>query len=233
MAIQRHVVVIPRNDGGIEIHPMKDWLRLHPDQMPPHLDSNPTKSTSWRLRNGLRKMGWTMEETPTEVRLLSPQIDKDKLGEVLEPPAADEDEDENPYFSLEYQLRDFLADNLGIVEINGKRLTLHKDENGDGVEYQTPVGPIDILATDNVGAFYVFELKRANSSDRAMGQVARYMGWIKQTIGKGKDVYGVIVARAISNNLKFARAVVPNVYLFEYEVSFTLKQAHELSTSPG
>ena len=104
------------------------------------------------------------------------------------------------------------------------------EETGrDGIEYPSAVGPIDILAVDDEGAFFVFELKRANSPDRALGQVARYMGWVKQTIGKGKNVYGVIVAKAISENLKFARTVVPDVYLFEYQVSFTLNQAHELS----
>jgi endonuclease len=225
MAVQRHVVVIPTTDGGVELRPMKEWLKQHPDQMPKHLDPNPGMSNSHRIRSGLRKMGWTMEVTPTEVRLLAPGV---KLDEVLGPPAED-DEDESPYFSLEYQLRDFLADNLGVIKINGRKLTLYEDKNGDGVEYDTPVGPIDILAVDDKGAFFVFELKRASSPDRAVGQVARYMGWVKQTIGNGKDVYGVIVAKAISEKLKFARTVVPNVYLFEYEVSFTLKQAHDLA----
>jgi endonuclease len=229
MAIQRHVVVIPRDDGGIEIHPMKEWLRQHPDQMPPHLDPDPTASTSHQLRSGLRKMGWTMEETPTEVRVLAPGT-KVKIGEgVLEPPPETDGEDESFFFSLEYQLRDFLADNLAVVEINGRKLRLFIDATGrDGIEYPSPVGPIDILAVDNDGAFFVFELKRANSPD-ALGQVTRYMGWVKQTIGKGKDVYGIIVAKTISEKLKFARTVVPNVYLFEYQVSFALTQAHDLS----
>jgi endonuclease len=56
-------------------------------------------------------MDWTMEVTPTEVRLLVPGV---KLDEVLGPRAED-DEDESPYFSLEYQLRHFLADNLGVI----------------------------------------------------------------------------------------------------------------------
>jgi RecB family endonuclease NucS len=52
----------------------------------------------------------------------------------------------------------------------------------DGVEYPTAVGPIDILAADDSGAFFVFELKRARSPDHAMGQLTRYMGWVRQTI---------------------------------------------------
>ena len=39
---------------------------------------------------------------------------------------------------------------------------------------------------------------------------------------------GVIVAKGISDSLRFAVAVVPNVSLFEYEVEFHLKPAHEI-----
>jgi hypothetical protein len=230
MALQRrHVVVIPRDDGGVEIHPMKQWFKLHPNQMPPNLDPSPAKSTSHEIRRGLQKVGWTLEETPTEVRLLAPGTqDKVQLDDVISS-SVDDDGDGSSTFALEAQLRDFLADNLGAVKIDGKQLTLYKDTTGDGVEYATPVGLIDILATDNKGAFFVFELKRANSPDKAIGQVARYMGWVKRTIGKDNDVYGVIVAKGIGEKLRFARTVVPNVYLFEYEVSFTLKQAHDIA----
>lgn len=134
---------------------------------------------------------------------------------------------EHAHFALEHQLRDFLANNLSLVDIDGKRLSLYQDGNGSGVEYQTAVGPIDILAVDNEGAFYVFELKRGDSSDRAIGQLARYMGWVKQTIGKGRGVYGVIVAKMISDKLRFAREAVPHVYLLEYGLSLALRQAHD------
>ena len=72
----------------------------------------------------------------------------------------------------------------------------------------------------------VFELKRARSPDHAIGQLSRYMGWITSTIGRGKKVRGVIVAKEIGQNLRYSVAVVPNVSLFEYEVKFELKAAH-------
>jgi RecB family endonuclease NucS len=100
--------------------------------------------------------------------------------------------------------------------------------SADGIEYTTAVGPIDILAIDETGAFFVFELKRAASPDYAIGQLARYMGWVKQTIGKDRAVYGVVVAKPISDKLRYAVSVVPNVTLFEYEVEFHLRPAHEL-----
>ena len=233
MAVQRHNVVIPREDGGVEVHPLKEWLRQHPDEVPPGLDA--TSSTSHQLRSGLRRLGWSMEETPTEVRLIKPGTASGPkiVDDVLGRDGSDEfvnDEAAEPFFSLEYQLRDFIASNLSTIAINGRRLRLFVDQAGhDGIEYPSAVGPIDILAIDDENSFYVFELKRANSPDRAFGQVARYMGWVRQTIGRERDVFGVIVAKSISENLRYAASIVPNIHLFEYEVEFHLRAAHELA----
>jgi hypothetical protein len=54
------------------------------------------------------------------------------------------------------------------------------------------------------------------------------MGWVRQTIGKGREVNGVIVAKNIGDSLRYAASAVPNVSLFEYEVEFHLKPAHEI-----
>jgi hypothetical protein len=43
---------------------------------------------------------------------------------------------------------------------------------------------------------------------------------------KDQKVRGVIVAKTISENLRYAVGVIPDVSLFEYEVSFQLKPAH-------
>jgi RecB family endonuclease NucS len=113
--------------------------------------------------------------------------------------------------------------------VRGKRLRLFVDPTGrDGIEFPTAVGPIDILAVDESGAFFVFELKRARSPDRTIGQLARYMGWVRQTIGKDREVNGIIVAKEISDSLRYAASVVPNVSLFKYEVEFRLKAAQEI-----
>jgi hypothetical protein len=226
VAVQRHSVVVPRDDGGVEVYPLKEWLRQHPDQVPSGLDA--TASTSHELRRGLIRLGWTLQETPTEIRLIKPGTvaDDHLVNEVLGSEDLPEAENGQPYFSLEYQLRDFLASNLATIVINGKRLRVYVDPSGrDGVEYPTAVGPIDILAVDEENSFFVFELKRASSPDKAIGQIARYMGWLKQTIGKDRGVFGVVVAKTISENLRYAVAAVPNVYLFEYAVEFHLRPA--------
>jgi hypothetical protein len=232
MSIQRHSIVIPREDGGVEVHPLKEWLRQHPAENPTGLD--PSSNTSHQLRSALRRAGWTMQETPSEIRLIRPAsgMNEGIINQVLGSEEGSEDDTAQPFFSLEYQLRDFLASNLNTVSINGKRLRLFVDPTErDGIEYPSAVGPIDILAIDDQNAFYVFELKRANSSDKAIGQLARYMGWVQQTIGKGRDVFGVIVAKSVSENLRYAVSIVPKTYLFEYEVEFHLRPAHDLKLS--
>jgi hypothetical protein len=222
--MKRFFIVVPKEDGGVEMYAMKEWLRQHPEHLPSNLDA--TSSTSHQLRNSLRHLGWSVQETTSEVRLFLPgSSPSDVLGEDHD---SDEAEASDTSFGLEYQLRDFIAQNINAIDVKGKRLRLYVDPTGrDGIEFPTATGPIDILAVDDAGAFFVFELKRAQSPDRAIGQVTRYMGWVRQTIGKDREVNGIIVAKEISDNLRYAVSVVPNVSLFEYEVEFHLKPAHD------
>lgn len=169
-----------------------------------------------------------MEETPQEVSLIPPGKDGPEIDDLVGKGESGEEGNEIA-FSLEYQLRDFIASNLSRIDVNGKRLRLYVDPAGpEGIEFRTEVGFVDILAVDDDGAFYVFELKRAESPDRAIGQLTRYMGWLTHTIAKEKAVYGVIVARSINQRLRYAVSVIPNVSLFEYEVEFHLRPAHKL-----
>lgn len=217
-------VVIPEEDGGVELYPMKEWLRQHPKHIPLGLDG--TTSTSHELRNGLKKMGWLVQSTDGEVRLIMPgQTNLEStIADVLGDEESEDDVGSEAAFALEYQLRDFLAQNLGSILVEGRKVRLFVDSTGrDGVEFPTAVGPIDILAVDDAGAFIVFELKRGRSPDHAIGQLTRYMGWVKETIGRDRKVRGVVVAKIIGESLRYATSVIPDVSLFEYEVSFQLK----------
>jgi hypothetical protein len=233
--MKRFNVVVPKDDGGVELYPMKEWLRRHSESIPPGMD--PTSNTSHQLRDRLVRLGWSVQETPGEVRLRlpgdrTPETTVDAvLGEDIDSAEAEAPE---AYFALEHQLRDFLAENLGAIDVKGKKLRLYVDPTGrDGIEFPTAVGPIDILAVDDSGAFFVFELKRGRSPDHAIGQVSRYMGWVHETIGRGREVNGVIVAREIGDGLRYAVSVVPNVSLFEYQVEFHLKPAQDIRGKVG
>ena len=198
----KHFYVVLDSEGS-ERYRMKQWLRENPDKVPDGCDA--TQSTSHQLRSALRKENWSVTETPHEVLLAPPGV----IVARPEPVNGGDEELLEAEFTLEYQLRDFLAENLEAISVEGKKLRLYVDPTGrEGVEFPTAVGRIDILAVDETDALVVFELKRAHSPDRAIGQLSRYMGWVKQTIGKGKQVRGVIVAKTISENLRYAVAVI-------------------------
>jgi hypothetical protein len=114
--MKRFNVVVARADGGVEVHPMKEWLRQHPDHVPSGLD--PTQDNSHSLRDGLKKRGWRIEELPSEVRLLMPGNDQPQ--NVIDSVLGDNTDDDNvaeseAAFELEYQLRDFIAHNLATI----------------------------------------------------------------------------------------------------------------------
>lgn len=137
-------------------------------------------------------------------------------------------------FAMEAQLRDFIVENISRIPVGGARVQLFRDAEGrDGREYPTDVGPIDILAVNDTGDFFVFELKLDRGPDRALGQLARYMGWVKIHLAKNRDVRGVVVARSIDEKLKYAACVMPNVVLLEYEVEFRLHDAGAISAQPN
>lgn len=75
-----------------------------------------------------------------------------------------------------------------------------------GRQYETTVGPIDILARDKKsGEYVVIELKKGRAADKVFGQLSRYMGWVKKNIAKGSEVSGMIVGSNIDEKLVAAR----------------------------
>jgi RecB family endonuclease NucS len=149
----------------------------------------------------------------------------DGVGENSAPlPAGIEPADETyGMFALEAHLRDYLARNLPKLPELNAALTLYRASDRDGVEFQTDVGPIDILSTCAAGDFYVFELKLGRGPDAALGQILRYMGWVKEHLAPNANVYGVIVASDIGQKLRYAATQVPNVRLMEYDLKVDLR----------
>lgn len=134
------------------------------------------------------------------------------------------DPNANLLFPFETHLRDFIAKNISQINIGGKPLRLYVDDNGvEGIEYRTSVGRIDILAMDENEDFVVLELKLSRGIDTTVGQLLRYMGWLRSEY-PDKKVSGVIVAENFDEKIKYAVKVVPNVTLFRYQINFSLSQ---------
>ena len=117
----------------------------------------------------------------------------DKYKECLDIEVKDEGSDlSKGLFYMESQLEDFIIQNWNESEFGKKYDLIIKDGELESQQYRTDIGPIDILATDkNTGEYVVIELKRNQTSDQTIGQIARYMQWVEENLNKG--VKGVIV----------------------------------------
>lgn len=125
-------------------------------------------------------------------------------------------------FAYERDLQHFLARNLSLIEPG---LTLYTEEGISGLEF--PVGSrfIDVLAKDKGNNYVVIELKVSRGYDRVVGQILRYMAWIRKNhAGQNQKVRGVIIAREITEELLLACSETQNVDLFEYNLSVTLRK---------
>ncbi len=127
----------------------------------------------------------------------------------------------------ETQLRSYLARSLSVIE---EGLQLYVDDIGnDGVEYNTDIGLIDVLAVDPSGNFVVVVLKVERSSEEVSGQILGFMNWVRQYIAHGKKVRGYVIGTHITDNIRFALAHRDDIVLKEYELNITLK---DVAASP-
>lgn len=127
-------------------------------------------------------------------------------------------------FYLEKQLEDFIIDNWDSTELGHQYDLIIEEGDLKSQQYRTDIGPIDILAKDKkTGSHVVIELKKGQTSDDTVGQIARYMGWIEDELGD-KNVKGVIIAQSFDKKLQYALKRVSGVEVFIYEIDFRLKE---------
>ncbi len=131
-------------------------------------------------------------------------------------------------FGLERHLHEFLRDNWDHTEL-GKDWALHREPgNSDaGYEYPTGVGRIDLLAHHRTEPkWLIVELKRNQTGDQTLGQVMRYMGWVKRNLAQPNDaVNGLIIAYTADPALSYAVTMSDIVELMLYQVYFELQAA--------
>jgi len=129
-------------------------------------------------------------------------------------------------FALEKHLEDFLVSNWSKTEF-GKDYKIFEDD-GElvGQQYPSDTGPIDILAiSKDEKEILVVELKKGRASDNVVGQVQRYMGFVKEELcTREQTVKGVIVALEDDTRIRRALSVANNIDFYRYEVNFKLKK---------
>jgi hypothetical protein len=172
-----------------------------------------------QLRDALKVDLWTLDS-------LWWYLDQAKETSIVENGGEGDESTVLQSFSLERHLHEFMRDNWERIEL-GKEWELYKEPGNDeaGYEYPCKVGRIDLLAKHKKKPqWLIIELKRNQSSDQTVGQITRYMGWVrKELAGKNDKVKGLIICREADENLRYALESVPDVDLNFYEVEFHLK----------
>ena len=152
--------------------------------------------------------------------LKGPQPTPSGPSSILVPVNAVEDQNS---FVLEKYLEDFIVSNF--AQIFRNELTLSQnDDDTTGQQYPTDIGLIDILAFERAtNSFVVIELKKGRPSDQVVGQVLRYMGWVKANLcSEGQSVKGLGICRDKDQRLTYAISMTNNVRIKYYSVSFRL-----------
>lgn len=126
-------------------------------------------------------------------------------------------------FALESHLEGFIYRNWDSIDWNAN-LELYKTEDQDGRQFPAGTWSIDLLAHDkNTKDLVVIELKRGKTSDSTVGQVLRYVAWVKENIAEpDQNVRGIIIAKDIDNPLKYAVKNLDFIDIKTYVVDFKL-----------
>lgn len=174
---------------------------------------------------------WTFGRNPRAQRLMGQYVRRvERYGEIGFSPSDEETEEiedtlDNPEFALEYELESFMYNNWERINF-GRPLKLYRHEDGrDGRQFDTgKIGRMDFLCEDpSDGSLVVIELKKGRAGDKVVGQVLRYMGWLKATLANGRPVRGVIITPLADDpDLKYALLVASNIEWKCYEIKFSL-----------
>ena len=163
------------------------------------------------------------------------EIDPEKFNELTKKQEEREIKDDafidqkEQKFALEKYLEDFIVNNFNSIFHNS--IQLWKDEEGN-IAQQYPlidnearnIGKIDILARNiEENSYIVIELKKGRSSDKVVGQILRYMGWVKEHLcNEGDSVKGMIICKDKDKKLEYALKVINIIDLKFFQIDFKL-----------
>jgi len=141
--------------------------------------------------------------------------------------ASDPDIEDPSAFALEEHLEAFLVKNWDKTPLSKEFAIFEEEGEQVGQQYSTDAGIIDILAVSrDKKRILIIELKRGRVSDVVVGQVLRYMGYVREQIAEpNQTVEGVIIGLEDDQKLKWAISSVPAISFYRYKIDFKLEQS--------
>jgi restriction system protein len=137
--------------------------------------------------------------------------------------SSDDTVEDPSVFALEKHLEDFLVANWKQTEL-ALKYDIYEEDGEIGKQYPCDTGHIDIFAiSKDKKELLVIELKKGRASDAVVGQIQRYMGYVKEELAEeGQTVKGIIIALEDDLKIKRALSVTNNIEFYRYQVSFKL-----------
>lgn len=225
------IVLCPNGSGSYYIGEVNSEYSYHPGTNLPHRravrwlpGTIERAAMSEALQNSSGSIG-----TVSTISKFAEEIDRFIAGNAPAVITSTDETIEDPaVFAMEKHLESFLV-------VNWKQTPLAKqydiyEEEGEliGQQYRTDdTGTIDILAiSKDKKELLVVELKKGRASDVVVGQVQRYMGYVKEELAEeDQEVKGVIIALEDDKRIRRALAVAPNISFYLYKVRFELYKA--------
>ena len=222
------IVLCPDGSGFYHIGKVTSEYYYAAGQVLPHrrrvewFDKVIARSTmSKPLQNSTGAVGTVSNITPHRVEI------ERLLGETTAPnsiASVDPDIEDPVAFAMEKHLEAFLVANWNQTILSKEFSIYEEDGEPVGQQYATDARPIDILAVSkDKKRLLVVELKRGRASDVVVGQVLRYMGFVKEQIAESDQaVEGAIIALDDDQRMRWALLSVPSISFYRYQVSFKL-----------
>jgi len=149
-------------------------------------------------------------------------IDEENCDEEIES-IENIDEGSSQTFIIEKYLEDFLIGNWESTELGKKYDLLFENTELISQQYKTDIGIIDLLVKEkSTGNYVVIELKRNQTSDVTVGQIMRYIGWVKKRLSPNQLVKGIIIGYSNDDKLNYAISCVDIIEILLYRINFTL-----------
>jgi restriction system protein len=224
------IVLSPSGSGSYLVGEVMGDYYYAPGQILPHrrkidwLNGSIVRSEmSEALQNSTGSIG-----TVSNISVYRDELEK-LIGTVSNtrqmPTEANNSDIEDPVaFAMEKHLEAFLVKNWNSTELSNEFIIYEEEGEAVGQQFQTDAGPIDILAiSKDKRRLLVVELKRGRASDVVVGQVLRYMGFVKEQIAEDDQIVeGVIIALEDDQKLRWAISSVPAISFYRYQIGFKL-----------
>jgi restriction system protein len=226
---QGDIVLCPDGGGAYRVGEIIGEYSYEPGKSLPHRravqwlnTSIDREAMSLPLKNSTGSLG-----TVCDISAYRDEIEK-LLAGVTAPKliSTDADVEDPAAFALEKHLEDFLVKNWANTELNKEWSIYEEDGEQVGQQFETDTGPIDVLAiSKDRKRLLVVELKKGRASDVVVGQILRYMGFVKGELAEdGQTVQGVIIALEDDVRIRRALSVASNIEFYRYQVSFKLQK---------